>query len=248
MRRVGVALATTVLITAPILVPASPAGAVGPVLPNLQMLRLSDIHLGSDSSLPGRKLLRFSATVVNFGAAGGTFEVIGSRPDTAATTMSVSQVLHNQDGSVTTVPTNARMIWENGDGHNHWHTADFERYVLTTPSGRQLTSPKVGFCFSDNDAVNLSLPGAPQSPVFSGCGEPSSLSVDTGLSVGWGDTYHADRYQQWVDVTDQGNGQYHLVATADPYHFFTEANANDNATWVDLSIRGNKLKVLRYGP
>jgi hypothetical protein len=248
LRRLAVLLAATVLTSVSTLTPATPVYAAGPILPNLQMLQLSDFQLGSDPTLPGRKLLRFTATIVNVGAGGGTFEVIGTRPDTATTTMSVQQILHNEDGTTTSVPTSAHMVWDNGDGHNHWHTADLERYLLTTPNGRQLTSPKVGYCFFDNDPALLYLPGAPQQPVFLGCGEPSSLSVDTGLSVGWGDSYHADRYQQWVDITDQGNGQYHLQATADPYHYFTETNANDNTTWVDLSIRGNKLKVLRYGP
>ena len=247
MRRLGIALAATILTVLPAVIPTSPAYAASPILPNLRMLTLSDFSLSSDPSLPGHKLLRFTATIVNVGAAGGTFEVVGSRSSTAETTMSVKQVLHNDDGSTTTVPTAAQMVWDNGDGHNHWHTAGLEKYLLTTPSGHQLTSPKIGYCFFDNDPADLSLPGAPQSPVFLGCGTPDSLSVDTGLSVGWGDTYPADRFEQWVDVTNEGNGQYHLTATADPQHFFSETNANDNSTWADLSIRGNKVKVLRSG-
>lgn len=247
MRRLSSVLIAATMVATPVLTAASPAYAATPILPNLQMVRLSDFQLGSDPTLPGHKLLRFTATIVNVGASGGTFEVVGSRASTADSSMTVRQLLHNTDGTTTTVPTTAKMIWDNGDGHFHWHTADLEKYTLTTPSGRQLTSPKVGYCFFDNDPVNLSLPGAPRSPVFTGCGTPDSLTVDTGLSVGWGDTYSANRYQQWVDITGQGNGQYHLVAAADPFHFFTETNNADNTTSVDLSIHGNNLKVLRYG-
>ena len=116
MRRLGVALAAAVLTTAPMLIPATAAYAASAIQPNLQMLQLSDFQLGSDATLPGRKLLRFTATIVNVGAAGGTFEVIGSRPDTATPTMTVRQILHNDDGTTTSVPTSAHMIWDNATG------------------------------------------------------------------------------------------------------------------------------------
>ena len=106
----------------------------------------------------------------------------------------------------------------------------------------------MGFCFFDSYRFNLAMPGAPQSPVYTGCGAQDSLSVRTGLSVGWGDDYHSTVHNQWVDITNQPNGQYHLTAAADPFGYFTEANNNNNGTWVDLSIRGSSVKVLRYGP
>jgi Lysyl oxidase len=224
------------------------AHAAAPVYPNLRMARLANFSIGSDPSLPGHRLLRFDATIVNVAAAGGTFEVLGQRPDTSTTTMAVSQLVHNDDGSTTTVPTSAQMIYDTGDGHHHWHVVGLEAYTLTTPSGALVTSPKVGFCFYDSVAFNLSLPGAPQTPVYTGCGTQTSLTVDTGLSVGWGDRYPSTAHNQWVDITGQPYGQYHLQAVADPRDYFQETAADDNSTWVDLSIHGNSVKVLRYGP
>jgi hypothetical protein len=225
------------------------ARAATPMYPNLQMARLSGFTIGSDPALPGRRLLRFNAIIVNTGPAGAAFEVVGSRPDTSATSMTVSQVVHNSDGSTTSIAVpGASMIYDTGDGHHHWHLRDLEAYTLQTPSGRTLTSPKVGFCFYDNYRFNLGLPGAPQGAVYTNCGTTTSLTVRTGLSVGWGDEYAATVHNQWVDITDEPSGQYHLTAVADPRGYFGEQNNSDNTTWVDLRIKGGSVKVLRYGP
>jgi hypothetical protein len=227
----------------------APAQAASPVLPDLQMATLSGFTISSDPSLPGHKLLRFNTIIVNTGAAGGAFEVLGSRGSAADTTMTVSQVIYNSDGSTTTVPVpGASMIYDDGDGHHHWHLRDLERYSLQTPSGQTLSAPKIGYCFFDNDQFNLSLPGAPQSPVYTNCGDTDSLAVRTGLSVGWGDEYPSSVFDQWIDITGQRNGHYHLTATADPFAYFDESTEANNSTWVDLSIHGRNVKVLRYGP
>jgi hypothetical protein len=228
---------------------APAANASSPVYPDLQMARLSGFTIGSDPSLPNHRLLRFNAIIVNTGARRGTFEVVGRRTDTSQTTMTVSQVVHNTDGTTTTMPVpGASMIYDDGDGHHHWHLRNLEKYTLKTPSGAVLSSPKIGYCFFDNYKFDLSLPGAPQSPVFTGCGTTSSLTVHTGLSVGWGDEYPAHIFDQWIDITGQRNGQYHLQATADPNGYFAETTRSNNTTWVDLSIQGTTIKVLRYGP
>jgi hypothetical protein len=239
----GAAMTALSVVAAPL------AHAATPVYPDLQMARLSGFVIGSDPSLPGHRLLRFNAIIVNTGAPGGAFEVLGSRTDTSQATMSVAQVIHNTDGTTTTTAVpGASMIYDDGDGHHHWHLRNLERYTLKTPSGTVITSPKIGFCFFDNYQFNLKLPGAPQSPVYTNCGTTSSLKVDTGLSVGWGDKYPANIFDQWVDITNLPDGQYRLRATADPRGYFVETTETNNSTWVDLSIIGTTVKVLRYGP
>jgi hypothetical protein len=133
-------VATMVGGAAPVLLCAQPASAATPTLPNLRMARLNNFQLGSDPSLPGHTLLRFNATIVNTGAAGGTFEVVGTRSSTSVPTMTVSQIIHNSDGSTTMVPTSATMIYDTGDGHQHWHVKNLETYRVTTPSGRVISS------------------------------------------------------------------------------------------------------------
>ena len=61
---------------------------------------------------------------------------------------------------------------------------------------------KHGFCFWDNVEYRLTLAGAPQTPVYTGCGSSSTLlSTTVGLSVGWGDIYPSRLDNQYVDIT-----------------------------------------------
>jgi hypothetical protein len=69
-----------------------------------------------------------------------------------------------------------------------------------------------------------------------------------GLSVGWGDRYGANIVDQYIDVSNVGNGRYRLRATADAVGEFVEANETNNLTWVDLQLQANKVRVLAYGP
>ena len=100
------------------------------------------------------------------------------------------------------VPPN--MFWA-GDGHDHWHVRGFmstelERADNGVNVGR---GAKQGFCLTDSNAFNVSLPGAPNSKVYKGCvqGGQTSLAVNMGISVGWGDRYGYTFPFQWIDIT-----------------------------------------------
>jgi hypothetical protein len=105
-----------------------------------------------------------------------------------------------------------------GDGHNHWHVKDLEKYRLVpldNTSGERI-GQKAVFCFFDNYQYKLALPGAPQEGVYRrwGCGTRDSLRLKTGLSVGWGDNY------RW-SLPDQ---------------YIQESNEVNNSIWADLRI------------
>jgi len=212
------------------------------------MARLTDVSL---SRTGGRTLLHFSATVVNVGE--GDFILHGERAD-ATSAFSVLQRIVTDGGPVTEVTTPATLVW-GSDGHNHWHVKDLEHYELQrVDNGTKVgTSAKSGFCFFDTTAYRLALPGAPQQSFYSGvgCGTTSSLTVDMGLSVGWGDTYSVRLPDQWIDVSGLTAGRYRLIATADPQGQFFEGNEANNVTWVDVQLNGkgpNSVKIIAYGP
>jgi hypothetical protein len=213
-------------------------------LPDLGMARLADFSIQRTN---GRTLLRFSTTIVNVGA--GPFQVRGQRSSTGDPDMSVTQHVFQEGGGRRDVATPATMFYS-GDGHNHWHVRDLERYELKRlDNGVKVgTGAKHGFCFWDNVAYRLSLPGAPQSRVYSGCGTASNLTVTVGLSVGWGDRYPSTLVGQYIDITGLTAGSYRLIATADPSNWFVESNGANNATWVDLQIRSNDVSVKGWGP
>ena len=224
----------------------APAAAADDKLPDLRLAPLADFTIDT-STISGHKLLRYTALVANTGV--GPFEAIGSRPSTATSDMSVVQRIYDTAGGSRTVPTAAAMYYA-GDGHNHWHVRDLEAGVLTrSDTGARVAAlAKHGFCFRDNTAYDLSLPGAPSSAFYTTCGSSATLLTTTvGLSVGWGDRYSQATNYQWIDISGVKNGRYRLTATADPVNWFIEANDANNSTWTELRIRGGSVSVLGSG-
>jgi hypothetical protein len=243
LRRSGLLLAVAGLL---IFAGAASSAAAADRLPDLGMARLADLRV--DKTSDGRQLLRYSTVIVNNGA--GPFELLGQRASTADSQMSVQQRIYDAAGGSRLVPTSATMYFA-GDGHTHWHVRDLEtEELIRLDNGVKVgTSAKHGFCFFDNTQHALSLPGAPQSPVYTGCGTASSLAVTMGLSIGWGDTYYWSLPDQYIDITGLGSGRYRLQVTADAANWFVESNDSNNTTWVDLQLKGNsRPRVIGYGP
>ncbi len=226
------------------------ASAAEPLQPDLGMARISDLKIATTAS--GQRQLRFSATIVNVGR--GPFGLVADRASEASSFV-VSQRVPQSDGSRVSVGVPASLVY-GGDGHGHWHVRDLESYQLVRlDNGSKVgTSSKGGFCFFDTDAYRLTLPGAPQSSVYSPetCGHLDSLTVSMGLSVGWGDRYPWTLPDQYIDITGLANGQYRLIATADAQGLFVESNRANNSTWVDIAVTsrksGTSVKILDYGP
>ena len=247
-RRLWLVAITMVALAAP-----APVGAShGDSLPDLGMAPITDLRVETTDS--GRRLLRFTTVIVNVGA--GPFETTGIGQG-AGVMDSVSQRIYTDD-TVTypdgyrDLPTTAEMYFA-GDGHSHWHVRDLELYELhplVENPVRVGVGAKQGFCFWDNAAYRLTLPGAPQSAVYRSCGNSGSLtSVTMGLSIGWGDTYRWSTVGQWVDITGLTAGSYRLSATADARAEFLEASESNNTAWVDIHIRakGNRIRILGSG-
>jgi hypothetical protein len=165
--------------------------------------------------------------------------------------MTVVQQINDDTQADRAIATAARMYFA-GDGHTHWHVRDLEDSVLERlDNGVKVGSgAKHGFCFYDNVAFRLSLPRAPSSPGYTTCGrDPSVLTQDMGLSIGWGDAYPYQLVDQWVDITTVGPGHYRLRTTADAQNSFVEFNEFNNVTWVDLQLKTKgPPRVTQYGP
>lgn len=217
-----------VLLVGPAPAPALP----GDQLPDLVILPQTDIRIENSG---GRRLLRFTTVIANNGV--GAFEVRGRRNSTAEPEMTTSQRIFNGSGGFRDVATTAKMFWA-GDGHNHWHVRDLQTTVLLRISdGVQVGAiAKSGYCFYDNYRYKLTLPGAPQSPVYGSCGSQSALSVRMGLSIGWGDVYPWNIAYQWVDITGLADGRYRLITVADATNWFDETNNGNNSTSTDVQL------------
>jgi lysyl oxidase len=246
MRRRSRLLVLASLLTIALLTPASAASAASDRLPDLAMAKLQHLVTDQDGS---RRLLRFSAIIVNVGP--GPMEVRSQRSSTSSAWTS-EQVIYDDAGGSRSVAVPSVQLVYGGDGHNHWHVKDLERYRLVpTGGGAERAGNKAGFCFFDNYQYKLSLPGAPQTVKYprSVCGTQTSLTLRHGLSVGWGDSYSWSLPDQYIDTTGLPDGTYRLWATADQDNSFLESNESNNSTWVDLRIDAvNGVTVLRKAP
>lgn len=242
-----VLLSLCLVLSAVLVAHASPAAAATDRLPDLRMAPLRDFRMVTQD---GRRLLRFTAIMVNAGP--GHFEVRGSRPSTAATHMAVSQLVFNSEGGSRLVPTNA-LAHYSGDGHDHWHVQQMMSYTLWPTSGATAFArgEKVGYCFFDTTPWNLSMAGARSSSYYreEWCGTRASLITRTGISVGWGDNYPWHFAFQWIDITGLPGGDYYVQSTVDADNLFLETNNGNNCTWnrIRIPASGSTVSLLSSG-
>lgn len=212
-------------------------------LPDLKMAPLNSFRISVED---GRRLLRFGAMMVNVGT--GHFEVRGSRTSTSDPSMSVSQIVYNNGGGSRAVTTNAEARYS-GDGHDHWHVQQMMSYSMWPAAGGMsfYRGAKVGFCFLDTNAWDLSIPGARQSSYYreAWCGTQATLSNRVGISLGWGDSYPYTFAFQWIDITNVPAGDYYVKSVVDEPNFFLETSNTNNCTWNRIRIPATGTNVTR---
>jgi hypothetical protein len=222
--------------------PAAPVAAASDRLPDLRMAPIRDLRISRSAS--GRKLLRFTTEILNYGA--GPFEIRGLRRTTSSP-FDIDQIVYRSDGSIRRIETTAGLRYA-GDGHDHYHVRRLAMYHLWSNRGT-LRDSKIGFCFFDTNARYLSLPRAPRTPRYfeSGCGSRRSLSLRNGISVGWGDRYPWNFAYQWIDITGLPTGTYTLRAMVDLHGQFTESRDTNNCSYVRLSIGRSTVRIVGSG-
>ena len=226
--------------------PATPAQAATDVLPDLKARGLTDFRIQIASN--GEKRLRFTTRIANAGP--GPFEVRLDHPNTGTAKMTVTQRVYNTAGGWRWIPVSGTHAFFAGDGHSHWHVYKLQKFEIRKLNADGTEGPlagsgaKTGFCFYDNTVYNLTLPKAPQSPYYKGCGSASSLRVKTGISVGWADTYGANLAYQWIKINGLPDGKYRVRVRTDPQNWFVEARDTNNNTFSDIRITGSTVVKL----
>ena len=231
------------------LVMVAPASAATDVLPDLRMQKPSGFYIQQTTN---ERRLRFNTVVGNYGA--GQFYVAAQRPNTSTAKMSLTQHVKRSDGSsrMIDVPLSKSHAYWGGDGHSHWHIYKLQEFTIrkVDDNNSALLGPvlgrgsKIGFCFYDNTKINLSLPGAPQAPKFTGCGASTATRITMGLSVGWGDIYSAGTNYQWIKINGLKDGKYRIHVTADKGADFLESNEANNIAFTTIRITGNQVTAL----
>jgi hypothetical protein len=104
------------------------------------------------------------------------------------------------------------VVGEGAVGALHWHVLDFERYELRRVGAgtRSVTDRKTGFCLGDRyRARGRALPAQPADPRYTGrcgLGATGRLSLEEGISVGYGDDYRANLEGQSLRLTGLPGG------------------------------------------
>jgi hypothetical protein len=206
------------------------------LLPNLVPRPASEITVVQDTT-NNRTLLRFAAVNTNVGL--GPLELRAGGID--GTGQQVFQRIYRSDGSSYDRLAGTMTYHPQ---HNHFHFNNFALYTLTSvsnTSGSGQTSEKTSFCVEDTTQIDLSLPGAPRSGVYTTCNPDVQ-----GLSVGWGDRYGPTLDGQSIDITGDPEGDYHLTIETDPVSSndttdgvpgqLVETDDSDNVSCIRLHI------------
>ena len=126
--------------------------------------------------------------------------------------------------------------------HGHLHLQTFARYQLwslgptSEPIAVVASNSKVGFCLMDIEPVDLNRPRAAREPIYAGC-----RADIQGISVGYGDEYVAQLYEQDLNVTNLPDGNYALVTTANPDREIEEARYANNTSAVMIALQEGSL-------
>ena len=238
--RMGAVVAMAVSLV--VIAPPTPVAAATDRLPDLRSASITDLRIVRSST--GRKLLRFTSEIRNYGA--GPFEIRGDRPHRNVT-FDIDQIVYRTDGTSRRLETNATVAYA-GDGHSHYHVRRMMSYHLWSTRGT-LRDKKIGFCFFDTNARWTSLPGAPSSRRYfeAGCGGRNATSTRSGISVGWADRYPWNFAYQWIDITGLPSGTYTLRSAVDLFGSFRESSETNNCSHARLSISGNSVRVVSRG-
>ena len=223
------------------------AGISPEKLPDLAMVPPFAFHI--QTTTEDRRLLRFSTVSVNVGP--GRFRMFGVDPvDRVADhgdILSVVQMIKHEDGTWSERDTTAHMSWS-GDGHDHWHILDFQKFRLVSLDGEVLGNvAKIGFCSFDSYPYT-----SPRPAFFTSdrdiCQTSKAGKVLMGESRGWGDIYRWSIAFQWIDITDVPDGRYKVRVVVDPPFatggFFREADDSNNRSWTKIRIQGSSVTVL----
>lgn len=216
---------------------ASNALSDGLRLPDLEILEPYDIHtVGSQAG--GDLRLKFGTMIWNAGT--GPLETRGARnPETEQ--LEVYQYLYPR-GEGKAQRGKRIGTFDYNHRHGHLHLQTFARYQLWSlgPQGKLreavATNNKVGFCLMDIEPVDLERRNAATAPVYSGC-----RADIQGISVGYGDEYVAQLFEQDLDITNVPDGNYALVMTANPAGEIDEARYRNNTSAVMIALEDGAL-------
>ena len=240
---------TVLLIASPVHALLAAVAALALALPAAALAedRLPDLDQVSPSGLEVQRVgsvsrpawhLGFDSAVNNVGD--GPLVVDASRSSTGERNMRADQLVQRTDGTLRRRPSVGFLRFVVSPDHNHWHYLAFDRFELRRVSDYRLVAPdrKTGFCLGDRYASGAGGgdPGEPEFVGRCGLGQRSILTMQEGISPGFGDNYNANLEGQYVDITGVPAGRYYLVHRVNADKKLLESKYSNDAASVLLSV------------
>jgi Lysyl oxidase len=186
--------------------------------------------------------LVFASAVDNVGR--GPLLIDGERPGRETRAMKVRQLVRRTDGGARMRGLPGEIRYAQTETHEHWHLLGFEVYELRAAGEGTLVRPseKTGFCLGDRYETEKGerVEGKPERAVWTDeCGrdQPGLLTLQQGISPGYGDDYDPGLEDQFVDVTNVPPGRYLLVHRTNPERSIEEVSYENNAASVLIQLR-----------
>jgi lysyl oxidase/IPT/TIG domain-containing protein len=213
---------------------AAPGSAQVELRPNLQPFPAFDLRFSTDG-----KAILFSTRSWNKGL--GPLELVAGAVTADGGGQDVYQRVYNSDGTSVLYKAGTFVYHP---AHNHFHFGDYAIYSLdpiNAPGGLPKSGSKTTFCIMDTNKIDTSWPGAPQTAVYSFCG-----NTIQGMSIGWADTYGYYLEGQSIDIAGNPSGDYCLSIEIDPKGHLLETTDSDNvaSSLVRIDVEHSTVAVL----
>jgi serine protease len=252
-------LAALALLPALVTFGSAPADGAMParvLLPDLDQEFPSDLRVivAGPRSAPSYRL-GFRSAVRNIGD--GPLIISGHRSG-GAPLMAADQLVQRSDGSRDVVAGVGLMQYVQSPDHQHWHYLGFDRYEIRAAGSATVIEHdgKTGFCLGDRYPVQTrKVPNALPKPLYvgrCGLGDTSLVTIEEGISVGWGDAYPAFIEFQDLALDDLPNGHYVLVHRVNADRRLHELSYANDAASILLDLHWSRgvpyLRVLASCP
>src|SRR5581483_6170589 len=141
--------------------------------------------------------------------------------------------------------------------HAHFHYQDLVSFALYKVNADGTTGTQIGkslkesFCLGDDDYFGFGTAG-PNGPRMyvgqPGCNLPANpppmITVNEGMSPGWGDVYTWDTPGQFVDISTTPAGTYFFIEKTNPTGSLLVAGPQQTCSRTRLALTADGVKVL----
>jgi hypothetical protein len=216
--------------------------------------------LGSPQQ-PITRCLRFTTNVRNVGSAPLRVQIpwVVARDDGAASGFlpdqcQATQLVATTRGDVVGRPAGACLFHA---VHAHFHYQDLVSFALYTvtpdgSTGRQIgVSNKESFCLADDEYFGFGTAGPNWSRDYvgqPGCNLPANpppeVTVEMGMSPGWGDVSTWDTPGQFVDISTTPDGVYDVIEKTNPSNTILVAGPQQTCSRTRLRLSATAVEVL----